>query len=102
MRIAPWKSTTSSLMRLRLGNLGTLPWYQRRGAASALIRWPFERADREDLPVYLETDEAGIPRRMYERLGFERKDAALFDLSKYGGTGSHTHMAMIREPRSTV
>ena len=83
-----------------LGNLGTLPWYQRKGAASALSSWPFEKADEEEVPVYLDTDEAGPAIRMYERLGFSRVDEVVFDLSEYGGEGKHTHVAMIREPRS--
>lgn len=107
-----------------LGNIGTLPSYQRRGAASALTRWPFEEADKCGIPVYLDTNEAGkrlkaarLPtsdtcansyspqnsghaRVMYEKAGFVRKDAVVFDLAKHGGEGTHTHMGMIREPRS--
>ncbi|KAK5134981.1 hypothetical protein LTR08_005933 [Meristemomyces frigidus] len=82
-----------------LGNLGTLPAYQRRGAASALTSWPFAEADKEGVIVYLDTDEAGDARRMYEKLGFERVGDASFDLSKHGGQGRHTHMGMIRKPQ---
>ena len=81
-----------------LGNIGTLPSYQRRGAASALVRWPFEEADKQGIPVYLDTNEDGHARSLYERLGFSRVDAAVLDLSKYGSNGLHTHMAMLREP----
>lgn len=79
-----------------LGNIGTLPWYQRRGAASALTRWPFEKANNEQMLVYLDTNEDGHARNMYENLGFKRVDAAVFDLPKYGGRGLHSHMAMVR------
>ncbi|KAK3725077.1 hypothetical protein LTR37_000587 [Vermiconidia calcicola] len=81
-----------------LGNLGTLPWYRGRGAASALSRWPLSEADKECILVYLDTDQEGSARRMYEKLGFERVGEAIFDLSRYGGEGMHTHVAMIREP----
>lgn len=59
---------------LVLGNLGTLPSYRRRGTATALTRWPFEQADREGVPVYLDTDEIGEAKRIYDRLGFKKVD----------------------------
>ena len=63
-----------------LGNLGTLPAYRRQGAASALIRWPFEKADEEGVVVYLDTDELGDAKRMYDRLGFKKVDEVCMDL----------------------
>ena len=83
-----------------LGNLGTLPWYQRREAASTLVRWWFERADKDGFSVFLDTDLDGQGRPLYERLGFERVGEAVLDLAKYGGTGTHTHIGMLREPRT--
>ena len=80
-----------------LGNIGTLPWYQRQGAATALTRWPFEEADRDKVLIYLDTDQDGNARRMYEALGFRCAGEAVFDLSQYGSTGVHTYIAMIRE-----
>lgn len=85
--------------RIVLGNVGTLPWYKRKGAATALISWPFEDADRDGMIVYLDTDQDGSARRIYERLGFRRAGEAAFDLSEYGSTGVHTHIGMIREPQ---
>lgn len=55
-----------------LGNLGTLPSARGKGAGTALTSWPFERADREGVLVYLDTDEQGRARRIYDRLGFEK------------------------------
>jgi len=81
-----------------LQNLGTLPSYEREGAASSLVRWVFDRADREDTIVYLDTDAHGHARLMYERLGFVKVGETSFDLEKYGGNGAHTHIAMVREP----
>lgn len=57
-----------------LGNLGTLPSHRGKGAGTSLTRWPFDRADRERVAVYLETDELGMAKRMYERLGFKKVD----------------------------
>lgn len=57
-----------------LGNLVTLPTYKRQGAGSALTSWPFGRADEEGVVVYLDTDEVGGARAMYERLGFGKVD----------------------------
>ena len=82
-----------------LCNIGTLPWYKRNGAASALIRWPFRDADKDQVLVYLDTDQDGVARRIYERLGFQRAGEAVFDLSQYGSAGTHTHIAMIRPPQ---
>lgn len=76
-----------------------MPSYQRRGAGSALTSWPFDRADKENVLVYLDTDDKGQAHGMYSRLGFRRVDEVTFDLSEYGGEGMHTHMAMIREPQ---
>ena len=86
-------------LRVVLCNIGTLPWYKRRGAASALTRWPFGDADRDKVLVYLDTDQYGVARRIYESLGFQRAGEAVFDLSQYGSTGTHTHIAMLREPQ---
>ena len=43
-----------------LGDVGTLSWYKRRGAATALISWPFEDADKDKLVVYLDTDQTVV------------------------------------------
>ena len=49
--------------------------------------------------VYLDTDQDGGARRIYERPGFRRAGEAGFDLSEYGSPGIHTHIGMIREPQ---
>ena len=49
--------------------------------------------------MYLETGLDGAARGMYEKLGFARTGEIVFDLSEYGGTGIHTHIGMVREPR---
>lgn len=55
-----------------LGNLGTLPSSRGKGAGTALTSWPFEKADREGVAVYLDTDEQGSAKRIYDRLGFKK------------------------------
>ncbi|KAH8599060.1 hypothetical protein B0O99DRAFT_34298 [Bisporella sp. PMI_857] len=80
-------------------NLATDPKHRRRGAASKLMRWPFEQADREGLACYLDTDPHGPAISLYERLGFVAVSERLeIDLTKYGGKGIHYHVGMIREP----
>ena len=81
-----------------LQNLGTTPHYRRQGAASALVKWVFERADAEGVIVFLDTAEDGFARQMYGRLGFEVEGELVFDLSEYGGKGQATFVGMVREP----
>lgn len=82
------------------GNLATLPSHQRLGAAGKLMRWPFEQADKDGVPVYLETDLAGPAISEYKKLGFVIAGEPLtIDLGKYGVGGVHKHIPMIREPK---
>lgn len=53
-----------------------------------------EIADRNDVPVYLTSSR--IARSLYEKFGFEVKEAIEFDLSVYGGTGTDVGCVMIR------
>lgn len=80
-------------------NLGTSSAWQRKGAASTLVRWPFEAADQEGVLVYLDTALDGPGRSLYERLGFKPVGECSIDLTEYGGEGIHTHIAMIRYPQ---
>ncbi|RAK98090.1 GNAT family N-acetyltransferase [Aspergillus ibericus CBS 121593] len=81
------------------GNLATDPKYQRMGAASKLIRCPFEEADRDSVACYLDTDLHGPAIKMYERNGFVRVgEGVSVSLEKYGGQAIHTHVGLIREP----
>ena len=64
-----------------------------------LSQWPFKEADQQGILMYLDTDQDGNARRIYERFGFHRAGEAVFDLSGYGSEGHHTHTAMIREPQ---
>lgn len=52
------------------------PTRGRLGAASALLRWVADVADKEGLPTWLEASPQGY--RLYRRFGFE--DVDVFDL----------------------
>lgn len=47
--------------------MGTDPQYERRGAASMMVRWGLERC-RDNLPGYLESTLEAAP--FYEKMGF--------------------------------
>jgi GNAT superfamily N-acetyltransferase len=79
-------------------NLGTSTAWQRKGAASTLVRWPFEEADKHGVLVYLDTAIDGPGKPLYEKQGFKRVGTCDIDLEEYGGEGTHTHIAMIRYP----
>ncbi|EAU29938.1 predicted protein [Aspergillus terreus NIH2624] len=49
--------------------LATHPNFRRRGAATMLLRWGCDQADRDGLPVYIDASEAGVP--VYEKYGFQ-------------------------------
>ena len=62
-----------------------------------LIRWGLEKADRAQLPSFLESTDAGYA--LYSSFGFKDVQRQVFDLSKYGGQGTATNTAMIRDPQ---
>jgi ribosomal protein S18 acetylase RimI-like enzyme len=84
-----------------LENIATHPDYRRKGLASQLIQWVFPLADEMGCVVYLDTASDNDAMRLYERLGFQKRGSqTIEDLSKYGGEGSETHVALIRYPKS--
>ncbi|KAF2112305.1 hypothetical protein BDV96DRAFT_649106 [Lophiotrema nucula] len=64
--------------------LATDPKHQGRGAGSLLLQWGTQRADKAQLPSYLESTEAG--RRTYLKAGFKQVKRTEFQMSKYGGS----------------
>jgi GNAT superfamily N-acetyltransferase len=54
--------------RSDLDMLGTHPDYRGRGAASALVKWGCDIADREGDGAYVDASKAGAP--LYQRHGF--------------------------------
>lgn len=51
-----------------LDTLATHPAYQRRGAASLLVKWGCDLADDHGVGAYVDASKAGAP--LYERFGF--------------------------------
>ena len=83
-----------------LENLATHPNYRGQGLASRLVEWIFPQADESGLVVYLDTASDNSAMRLYKKLGFEERGSeAITDLSKFGGEGSHSHVALIRLPK---
>jgi ribosomal protein S18 acetylase RimI-like enzyme len=61
----------------------------------------FPHADENGHCIYLETASDSQAMSLYKKLGFQEKGSSVIeDLSKYGGEGSHTHVAFIRYPNS--
>lgn len=58
--------------------LGVDPVHQGAGHGSALVRSGVDKADRDNTPVYLET-EKGPNTSFYEKLGFEVLDEITID-----------------------
>lgn len=52
-----------------LSFIGTDPQYERRGAATALMKSGLDRCCRSNVPAYLESTLKAVP--FYERLGFK-------------------------------
>ena len=58
--------------------LGTDPAYERRGAASLMLRWGIEQCRKKNVPAYLEgTVEA---RELYRKHGFVAEERVEMDL----------------------
>jgi predicted acetyltransferase len=74
--------------------LHTDPQHQRRGAASMLLKWGTDEADRLGIPSYLESSEEGRP--LYEKFGYETVDVVTVDFSKWGGPTDASSCLMLR------
>ncbi|KAK5124470.1 hypothetical protein LTR85_001687 [Meristemomyces frigidus] len=79
-------------MSLRL--LATHPAHHRRGAGSLLLRQGLEKADRLNLPVYLDAGVNGRP--LYLRHGFTVTSDFPFDGRQHGGRSEGKHWCMLR------
>ena len=79
--------------------LGTHPNHERKGAASQLIKWGCEKADRAQLPCYV--DSSPTARALYTRFGFEVVGELDVDLDQFEGgqgCGLQRWYVMRREP----
>lgn len=77
-----------------LNLLDTLPAHQRRGAGTQLVRWGTDVADQHGLPCYLEASPEGY--HLYRNFDFEDVENLDMDLTKWGGSGTHRFVCMIR------
>ncbi|OQO12164.1 hypothetical protein B0A48_02804 [Cryoendolithus antarcticus] len=93
------KSSENGQRNYFLMNLGTHPSYRRKGAATALVQWGAERADKEGVIACLNTGEHNCARKMYEKFGFEKVDQHVFELTQFGGEGEHIAIGMRRQPK---
>ncbi|KAK7903157.1 hypothetical protein LTR67_001174 [Exophiala xenobiotica] len=80
-----------------LAAVGTSPKYQKQGAASQLLNWGVERADDQDLAIYVEASPAAL--RLYEKHGFREVGRLQLDLAPWKA-GDYSNMCMVREPTS--
>jgi hypothetical protein len=63
-----------------------------------LLKHVFEEADREGVPVFLQTTLDGSAKGLYEKLGFKETERYFIDLGKFGGeVDEWDDVAMIRE-----
>ncbi|KAF2264643.1 acyl-CoA N-acyltransferase [Lojkania enalia] len=86
-----------------LENIATYPQYRSQGLATRLIEWVFLEADKSGVLVYLDAASNNPAMRLYEKLGFEEVGRNIIDdLSRYGGKGSETYIAMIRCPKKLL
>ncbi|KAI8936093.1 hypothetical protein NX059_007592 [Plenodomus lindquistii] len=80
--------------------LGTDPAHHRRGAGGMLLQWGVERADRDNLPAFLEASLMARP--LYAKFGFTPREEVVWDLTKYGLSGTDMSTVMIRDPQPYV
>lgn len=82
---------------LMLSSLATHPLHQGRGAASMMLEWGLDEADRRGFAVYL--DGTGIAKPLYERNGFGVVKEVEWDRKPWGGDGKDRHYCMVRKAK---
>ncbi|KAK5103112.1 hypothetical protein LTS08_003915 [Lithohypha guttulata] len=81
-----------------LAILATDPDHQRRGAAGLLVKWGVEEAKRYNLPLYVESSEAG--HELYKKYGFKDLELHEIDMSRWGIAQPHRSWGMMIEPEA--
>lgn len=67
-----------------------------------LLTWPVERAAKEGVVCYLDTELDGEVVRMYEKRRYVMVDRLAIDLQACGiHGGTYTHIAMIKESKAS-
>lgn len=77
--------------------MGTLPSYQRRGAASLQLSWAVGLADENGLACWVEASPMSVP--LYKKFGFEVQDEVVCQLDESCGGGTYKYTCLMREPR---
>ena len=72
--------------------LATLPQYQRRGAASVLLRWRMEQAAERGVGIFLEATMDGY--QLYRKRGWKDVHELTMNYDTCGGKGAQTLMLM--------
>lgn len=90
------KICSPSLTVEDLHMLHTDPNHQRRGAASALLKWGTQKADDLKLPVYLESSSEG--HILYGRHQFKTVEMFEVNMKEFGADRTCTAPLMIRDP----
>ncbi|EGX94648.1 acetyltransferase, GNAT family [Cordyceps militaris CM01] len=93
-----WAERMGNKPHFYLKLLHTDPAYQRRGAASMLLRHFADLADEHGLESYLEASEEGRP--LYEKFGYETVEVLVTDFSKWGGPERFENCLMLRKPNA--
>lgn len=76
--------------------LATVPQYQGRGVASALLRWGMEQAAERRVGIFLEATMDGYA--LYCKYGWEDVCEIIMEYEPLGGRGSQRFMLMRRAP----
>ena len=76
--------------------LATLPQYQRRGAASVLLRWRMEQAAERGVGIFLEATMDGY--QLYRKRGWKDVYELTMNYDTWGGKGAQTLVLMRKAP----
>lgn len=82
--------------RAVLDFLATLPQYQGRGVASAIVKWGIEQAEERRTGIFLEATLDGYA--LYRKYGWEDVYELIVEYEPLGGEGSQRFMLMRRAP----
>jgi len=77
--------------------LGTLPSFQRQGAASFHLEWATNLADEKGLICWVEASPTSVS--LYQKFEFEIKEKVVVHLDESCGGGTQTTSCMMREPK---